>query len=260
MFWSNQSNTEKVLICYGIVMLLNIMVIVGAKVLNPRMVVKKKAIFEGISTLITGIFIVISFAVKDMTTPNLPYQLAMIVALFIVNTVLISNFRITKLFNVELGETTADNYQKLADYVETADELTVMTTEFISELNRYDKQSTWTYEEILNSWLISITPFIDKRHVINIRILDAKANSLENFLTNLVFEKKLWYNEGEIKHMVKEINDKRIIHLTPNIKIISPKEVFYIESEKELSEIDTGFLFNTYLIAMSIFANEEEEI
>lgn len=258
-FIKNQTATELVMFIYTFIMLIWVTFILILKVINNGIVIRRKSLFQGITLTISLSFIVVSCLVNEMMKPVFGYQIFIGVFGVLINSLYISNFRISKLLGMEFSKEPSESFKQLIEYGKSADKISACMSDFTDKITALNVK--WLKkidgEGLIKTWVYCIDSFIHSRKVTAIEVvfdnMSMSDEILYNYIANIVNEKKLWYNKRAIKDFINDIRDVKVVKLQPNLYLIPIDNILiYVESEQSFGKADIEFIINTYRIVYKL--------
>lgn len=258
-FIKKQTATELVMFIYTFIMLMWVTFIWVLKVINNSIVLRRRALFQGITLSISLFFIVVSCLVNEMMKPVFGHQIFIGVFGVLINSLYISNFRISKVLGMEFSKEPSESFKQLIDYGKAADKISACMSDFTDKIIALDVN--WLKkidgEGLIKTWVYCIDSFINTRKVSAIEVVFDNMNMsdeiLYNYIANIVNEKKLWYNKRAIKDFITDIRDVKVVKLQPNLNLIPIDNILiYVESQQPFGKADIEFIINTYRIVCKL--------
>ncbi|MGB8456045.1 MAG: hypothetical protein WCD89_27495 [Anaerocolumna sp.] len=248
-FFCSQTHSELVMFFYFLSMLIFMIILFALKGRDKNIINKKKFLFQAITFIITMAFIIISSLVSDMMQPVFWYQIAIGITSLIIYTLCINNLNISKVAGIEFGES-SETYKQLITYSELADKVSACMTDFTSIITSdiINQLKYCNNEDLTKIWAYAINSYIKTGKLLEINFyFELSPDILKNYITNIVSEKKLWYNKSEINEFVNDIQNNKVVKLQTTLYLIPVDDVLiYIKSKRSFEKVDVEFIINTF--------------
>ncbi|MDD3023259.1 MAG: hypothetical protein PHE26_05105 [Syntrophomonadaceae bacterium] len=251
-FFSGNYPKELVLFGFFLCIAFYCIIVYALKKKRPLIVERSSIVFQAVTVVITLAFLAISTIVPGMCSPLFPYQILIGLTSCLVYAVCISGLAVSKILGLEFKNERKKASSYLYSYGELADEISACMSEFV-DLLTFEVIDTLRgitdVKDLTNAWAKLISRYVESRKVTAIKNLftNIEDDVLQNYISNIVAKKKLWYNEKQIKSMVKDLRKFKVVELDSKQRLIPMEDMLlYVEAKEELVKLDDEFIINTF--------------